>query len=134
MTELGELSLGYSLLERNADSGYRLRASRCPRCGDVRVPPRELCPNDSTPCTSTGLTGAGTIYEAVNIVIPPQGFDAPFWAGYVDLDEGVRLFAQIACADGESLPQHGQRVQMSVKLIGNPDRRVLAPEFTRVAS
>jgi uncharacterized OB-fold protein len=133
MSELGELSLGYSLVERGADAGYRLRASRCPRCGDVRVPPREWCPNDSTPCRVTGLSGAGTIYEAVNIAIPPQGFDAPFWAGYIDLDEGARFFGQIACADGEHPPRHGERVQMNVEWIGNADHQVLAPVFARVA-
>jgi uncharacterized OB-fold protein len=133
MTELGELSVGASLLERGADSRYRLRASRCPSCGDVRVPPRPWCPKDSTPCTPAGLAGAGTIYEAVHVVIPPQGFDNPFWAGYIDLDEGVRFFAQITCADGESPPRHGDRVQMNVEWIGTADRRVLAPVFSRVA-
>ena len=126
--------MGGSVLERGADSAYRLRASRCPRCGDVRVPPRDLCPNDATPCTPTGLTGAGTIYEAVHIGIPPQGFDTFFWAGYIDLDEGVRFFGQIACAEGEPKPQHGQRVQMSVEWIGSGDNQVLAPVFARVAS
>jgi uncharacterized OB-fold protein len=134
MSELGELSLGASLLERGAGGGYRLRASRCPRCGDVRVPPRELCPNDSTCCTPTSLTGSGTIYAAVNIAIPPQGFDTPFWAGYIDLDEGVRFFAQIDSAKGESEPQHGQRVEMNVEWIGNAEHQVLAPVFTRVAN
>jgi uncharacterized OB-fold protein len=134
MSELGELSLGYSLLERGADAGYRLRASRCPRCGDVRVPPRDLCVNDRTPATPTGLTGSGQIYEAVHVRIPPQGFDTPFWAGYIDLDEGVRFFGQIACADGESSPRHGERVQMTVEWIGNADRQVLAPVFVRVAN
>jgi uncharacterized OB-fold protein len=134
MTELGELSLGYSLLERGTEGGYRLRASRCPRCGDVRVPPREVCAKDSTRCAPAGLTGTGTIYEAVYVAIPPQGFDAPFWAGYIDLDDGVRFFAQIACAEGEPPPQHGQRVQMSVQWIGNAERRVLAPVFARVAN
>jgi uncharacterized OB-fold protein len=134
MTELGELSLRASLLERGADSRYRLRASRCPSCGDVRVPPRPWCPKDSTACAPIGLTGAGTIYEAVRIVIPPQGFDTPFWAGYIDLDEGARFFAQIACAEGESPPRHGDRVQMNVEWIGSADHRVLAPVFARVAN
>jgi uncharacterized OB-fold protein len=134
MTELGELSVGDSVLERGTEGAYRLRASRCPTCGDVRVPPREVCVNDSTPCTPTGLSGAGTIYEAVYVAIPPQGFDAPFWAGYIDLDEGVRFFAQIACAEGEPPPAHGQRVQMSVGWIGNAGHRVLAPVFARVAT
>jgi uncharacterized OB-fold protein len=134
MTALGELSVGNSVLGRRADSGYYLHGSRCPTCGDVRVPPRAICPNDVTPCVPTSLSGDGTIYEAVNVVIPPQGFDAPFWAGYIDLDEGVRFFAQIACAEGESRPQHGQRVQMHVEFIGNADCRVLAPVFTRVTN
>jgi uncharacterized OB-fold protein len=134
MTELGELSLGASLLERDADSRYRLRASRCPICGDVRVPPRQWCAKDSTPCAPLGLTGAGRIYEAVNIVIPPQGFDTPFWAGYIDLDEGARFFAQIGCAEGELPPRHGDRVQMTVEWIGTADNRVLAPVFARVAN
>jgi uncharacterized OB-fold protein len=132
MIELGERSLGASVLERGAEGEYRLRASRCPQCGDVRVPPRKLCPNDSKDCTPISLTGAGTIYEAVHIGIPPQGFDASFWAGYVDLDEGPRFFAQIACADGESPPRHGERVQMNVECIGADDRRILAPIFARV--
>jgi len=134
MTELGELSLGSSLLERGVEGRYRLRASSCPQCGDVRVPPREWCPNDSTACTPTSLVGGGTIYEAVNVVIPPQGFDTPFWAGYIDLDEGARFFAQITCAEGESEPRHGQRVEMNVEWIGSTDHRVLSPVFTRVAN
>ena len=44
MTELGELSLGASLLLRGPDSQYQLRASICPRCGDVRVPQRRVVP------------------------------------------------------------------------------------------
>lgn len=134
MTELGELSLGTSLLECGTDGAYRLRASRCQNCGDVRVPPRQWCPSDSTACTPTSLTGGGAIYEAVHVVIPPHGFDTPFWAGYIDLDEGVRFFGQIAYAEGESEPRHGQRVEMSVEWIGSADHRVLAPVFTRVAS
>jgi uncharacterized OB-fold protein len=134
MTELGELSLGASLLLRGPDSQYQLRASSCPRCGDVRVPPRQWCPNDSTACDPVGLSGAGTIYEAVNILIPPQGFDGPFWAGYIDFDEGARFFAQIACTEGEDPPRHGDRVQMTVEWIGTGDRRVLAPVFARVAN
>jgi uncharacterized OB-fold protein len=92
-----------------------------------------LCPNDSTQCAPAGLAGTGTIYEAVHVGIPPQGFDASFWAGYIDLDEGPRFFGQIACAESESPPQHGERVQMNIQWIGTDERRVLAPVFARVA-
>ena len=72
--------------------------------------------------------------EAVHIGVPPQGFDTSFWAGYIDLDEGARFFAQIACADGEPRPQHGDRVQMNVEWIGSGDNQVLAPVFARMAN
>lgn len=134
MTELGELSLGYSLLEWASDGSARLRASRCPDCGDVRIPPRAFCVNDSTSCQEISLSGGGTIYEAVRIQIPPDGFDGPFWAGYIDLDEGPRFFAQIACSDGETRPEHGARVQMAVHDIGIAERSLLAPVFVRVVS
>jgi uncharacterized OB-fold protein len=134
MHELGELSLGHSILERHGGSEYRLTASRCPVCGDVRVPPHAVCANDLTTCERVALTGDGAVYEAVHVKIPPQGFDSPFWAGYIDLDEGPRLFAQIAWSDGDPPPSHGDRVQMTVQPIGSAKHQVLAPVFKKVAN
>ena len=37
----------------------------------------------------------GTLYTYTVIHQLPQGYDAPFAVGYVDLDDGVRVFAHI---------------------------------------
>jgi len=127
MIEVGIESLGRSVLEPDGSGELRIAASRCPECGDVRFPRREFCVNDGLPNDPVQLAGTGVIYEAVFVGVPPGGFDEPFWAGYIDLDEGVRLFAQIARADGEDAPTHGQRVEMQLREIGV--RPVLAPVF-----
>ena len=37
------------------------RASRCPSCGDVRIPPRFTCPDDGTTTETVDLEGTGRI-------------------------------------------------------------------------
>ncbi|MGC0367044.1 putative OB-fold protein [Rhodococcus sp. 27YEA15] len=133
MNELGEVSLGRSLIVRHPGKEPALAGSRCPECGDVRIPMRTRCGNHPVDCEQFDVGGAGTIYESVHISIPPSGFENPFWAGFIDLDDGPRFFAQIACADGESAPKHGERVQMVVEAIGTADAQVLAPVFKRVS-
>lgn len=130
MSELGVASLGFSVLQRDPAGQHRLAGSRCPGCGDVRVPRREFCVNDGLVCEHTLLAGTGTIYEAVLVSVPPTGFDAPFWTGYIDLDEGPRVFAQLAYTDGQAPLCHGQRVAMGAEAIGT--RAVLAPVFHRI--
>lgn len=130
MSELGVESIGQSVLARDADGQHRLVASRCPDCGDVRVPRREFCVNDAGACEPIMLSGAGTIYEAVLVTVPPSGFAGPFWSGYIDLAEGPRVFAQIDGSGGGRPPEHGDPVRMVAREIGT--RPVLAPVFVRV--
>ncbi|PBC52052.1 hypothetical protein CJ179_01215 [Rhodococcus sp. ACS1] len=134
MKELGELSLGRSLLLQLDGQSPRLAASRCPSCGDVRIPQREVCCNHQVTCEPIQLSGLGTIYEAVHISLPPSGFDEPFWAGFIDLEEGPRFFAQIGCEPGEGNPEHGEVVEMFVEPIGSAESQILAPVFRRVGS
>jgi uncharacterized OB-fold protein len=129
MTMLGEGSIGRAVMADDGGGTLRLVASRCPRCGDVRVPSRQYCVDHGVACERILLSGHGVIYEAVHVSVPPKGFDQEFWAGYIDLDEGPRVFAQIACADGEQPPAHGERVHLRVDEIGI--RPILAPMFIR---
>jgi uncharacterized OB-fold protein len=64
--------------------------------------------------------------------LAPQGFEAPYWVGYVDLDEGARYFAQIGWNEGDPDPSHGDSVSMSVEPVGSGEDRVLGPVFRRV--
>ena len=37
------------------------RASRCPQCGDVRMPPRSTCPDDGAATDAIELSGVGRV-------------------------------------------------------------------------
>ncbi len=133
MRYVGEASLGRSIFTGDSDSVPHLAASRCPLCGDVRFPARTLCPNDLTECDPYALSGDGTIYETVELSLAPKGFEPPFWVGFVDLDGGARVFAQIAAPDdGQSEPRHGDRVQLQINVIQQGDNPLYGPGFWKV--
>lgn len=131
---IGEASVGQALLVADELGGHRLLASQCPECGDVRLPPRQICPNDLSECEPLHLDGNGEIYETVRIGLAPQGFEAPFWVGYIDLDGGARFFAQIGWAEGEREPRHGDRVSMSVEVLSSDGEPLFGPIFRRIDS
>ena len=47
----------------------------------------------------TPLSTRGTLYTYCVVNIPPEGFSEPYALGYVDLPEGVRIFAPLATED-----------------------------------
>lgn len=76
----------------------RLSAIRCGSCGELAIPPKELCPTcrerrwDLVP-----LHGTGSIVSFTVIRIPPRGRlpEAPYAVAVVKLDEGVSLLGRI---------------------------------------
>ncbi len=80
----------------NAEGPY-LNGSRCKSCGHVTLEIRKICPS----CWATGQMEAapigreGTLYTYTIIHQAPAGFAAPIAVGYVDLPEGVRVFAHL---------------------------------------
>jgi len=112
------------------DDGTRLLGSRCPVCGDVRYPARDLCPKDWSPTDRVPLSAEGVLYEAVRVVLAPRGFAAPYWVGYVDLPDGVRVFARVASEFGD--PTHGDEIRLSFLPVENGDRTVLTPTFQTI--
>jgi uncharacterized protein len=81
----------------------KLMGSRCTACNRSYLPPRAICPN----CHSDQLTwiefnGRGKLAAFTSIFIAPTamieagyGRDKPYLAGVVELEEGVRISAQI---------------------------------------
>jgi uncharacterized protein len=131
---VGERSLGYSIFAADDTENNEIIGSKCPVCGDVRFPARVLCPNDLAECERHPVAGQGIIYEVVRVRLAPEGFKAPYWVGYVDLADGVRIFAQIAAADDERAPANGDRVRMTVGVVGTSDNEpVYGPVFRKVA-
>jgi uncharacterized OB-fold protein len=130
MVFVGESSIGRALAWLDEDGVPQLGGSRCPQCGLVSIPARVRCSEDLSVCEPYIFAGTGTVYAIVKVSLAPQGFEAPFWAAYVDLDEGARLFAQVAEGDDGRSPVAGDRVTVTVTRLAERDGEdVIGPLF-----
>ena len=85
---------------------YRLEADKCKQCGYIAFPGRLICPEcGSREFEKTTLSGKGTLETFTIIRVAPAGFNdqVPYAVGIVQLDEGVRLMAQITDCDPNKL-------------------------------
>lgn len=100
------------LFGEDAEGPY-LVGGRCRACGFVTLGARPICPR----CLAEDAMGeepigrAGTLYTATVIYQAPAGFAAPFAVGYVDVEEGVRVFAHVETAPR---PAIGGRVRLTL--------------------
>lgn len=98
-----------------------------PTCGLNFYPPRELCINDLATCEEIELSQHGTIYESAVVEIAPEGFEAPYRVAYVDLPEGVRVFAPVRWT-GPTAPRPGDQVKLTVDVVRR-EPEVIGPVF-----
>lgn len=75
----------------------RLVAQRCASCGELRHPPRPMCPHcGSLDIDVVELAGTGAVYSYSVLHYPQHpAFEYPVLAALVDLDEGVRLVTNL---------------------------------------
>ncbi len=76
----------------------RLSAIRCGGCGELAIPPKELCPScHERRWELVPLHGTGSVASFTVIRIPPRGRlpEAPYAVAVVKLDEGVSLLGRI---------------------------------------
>lgn len=83
---------------RVAEGGIKLQASVCDHCKQLSFPPARDCPH----CTGYSddpelkpLAGTGTLYSFTTIHVGGNGFEAPYAVGFVDIEEGLRVVAQL---------------------------------------
>ena len=85
----------------------RLIGTRCRACGLNLYPPKAVCPkcwrSDQLEEVRLGPYGRLFTYSVVRIGTPQYAKSTPYAVGYVDLAEGVRVFAQIALPDFREL-------------------------------
>jgi len=77
---------------------YRLQGKKCKDCGNLSFPPRLVCQK----CKSRNsepyeFKGVGKLYSFTTIYQSPDRFDhiVPYLVGLIDLEEGVRITAQL---------------------------------------
>lgn len=94
--------------------GLALAGSRCRQCGRVYFPRKRVC----TECfqidqmESVALSSRGRLYSFTVVEAGPAGFKVPYAVGYVDLPEGVRVFAPLE-GDLDAL-EIGMEMEMGV--------------------
>ncbi len=77
-----------------ADGTGELLGGACAACGQRHFPLREHCPRCGRALDACSLGGRGTLYTYTVVrVRPPLGLPAPYAVGYVDLEQGPRVFA-----------------------------------------
>ncbi len=91
-------------LRTNAEGAPRLIGTECGDCGTKVFPPVHVCPECmSENIAETELSMEGTLYSWSVVHVAPKEWKVPYVAGYVDLTDGVRVFAHIVGADPAAL-------------------------------
>ncbi len=74
---------------------------RCANCGRFRHPARPMCPHcHSLEWEAVPSTGRGSVFSFTVAHHPPmEGFEVPYVVVLVDLEEGVRLIADLVGDD-----------------------------------
>jgi len=104
---------------REIPQRYRLEAGKCKGCGTVCFPPRVICPRcGSREFEKTRLAGAGKLLTYTIIRVAPHQFEdqAPYAVGIAELDDGVRLTAQVVDCDFSELAV-GMRVSLEFRRV-----------------
>ncbi len=91
---------------------------QCEDCAAKAFPPTDVCPDCmSEKMARCALSTSGTLYSWSVVHAAPKGWTLPYIAGYVDLPEGVRVFAHIVDADPAKLSMD-MAVTLCVRQLG----------------
>lgn len=104
---------------REIPQRYRLEAAKCKSCAMISFPPRLVCPSCKGKSFETvRLSDEGKLvtYSIMRSASDKFSKETPFAVGIVELSDGVRLTAQIADADPDTL-DIGQRVKLVFRKI-----------------
>lgn len=98
---------------REIPQRYRFEGNQCSGCGEKMFPPRLICPEcGSQKLVAFRLAEKGKVLTYTIIRVPPSPFSdqAPYAVGIIELEDGVKITAQIVDCDFDQL-----KVGMPVK-------------------
>jgi uncharacterized OB-fold protein len=101
----------------DSDGLTHLIGMRCSTCGTKAFPARGVCSNC---CAQSGLesvrfSARGTLYTYSEVHVAPKDFSTPYVIGFVDLEDGVRVFGQIEGPANALKPD--QTVEMTTGIV-----------------
>lgn len=108
-------------------TAHRLLVQRCRGCGELRHPPRPMCPRcNSLDWDTVESAGRGHVYSFVLPRHPRYpGYDDPHIVVLVELDEGVRLVSNLCAVDPDDVVI-GMRVEVFYQTF---DDGLVLPQF-----
>ncbi len=83
---------------RNRERYYRLLGTRCKKCGKEAFPPVHVCKEcGSTEVEEVEMPRTGKLVTYTILKEPAEGYRqfTPIYLGLVELDNGVRMLAQL---------------------------------------
>lgn len=105
-------SLGEGSIWSDSYDGIRLLAGRCSDCGTLIFPAPPICHRCLCEEIETeSLPSEGVLYSFTEMHVGPVEVDKPFGLGYIDLTEGIRVFARLAA------PAAGWRIDAPMRLV-----------------
>jgi uncharacterized OB-fold protein len=91
---------------------YRLEGRRCKSCDALQFPPREACGACGGRETEPHrFRGRGAVFSYAEVAQPPQGFSGPYLVALVELEEGIRVTAQLTDVEPDDV-EIGMPVEM----------------------
>lgn len=119
------------LLEGEAEGAPGLMGSRCSGCGQVALLRQAACPRCGGRELLTVCIGQrARLGESAEVFHSVDGFEAPYWIGLIETEQGPRTFAPILAPPGQPLPVG---LPLRFRLLPHADGRVgfaYAPETT----
>ena len=108
----------------------RMLIQRCAGCGELRHPPGPACPScGSFDWDALEASGRGTVYSyTVNHHPQVPAFDYPLVVGLIELEEGVRLVANVIGIEPDDV-EIGIPVQVEFTVF---DDELTLPQFRPV--
>lgn len=99
----------------------RLIGSACRACGARAFPARPFCPACDSDQVDGGvqLARTGRLYSFTTIRQAPPGTKVPYNLAYVDLDDGVRVMAQVEGDPGDL--RIGMELELGLRPMGQRD-------------
>lgn len=105
---------------REIPQRYRLEAVKCKKCGELFFPPRIVCKKcKSEQFDRIILKDEGKIltYTVIRVASEIFSKQTPYAVGIIELNDGVRLTAQIADVSDFSQLNIGQKVKLVFRKI-----------------
>lgn len=114
-------------------NGGALLGNKCRSCGQIFFPKAQFCLNCfQEDVEEIILNRRGRLYSYVIAHMPSTHFEPPYAAGYVDLPEGVRVFAPLKMLEGRPFKVGMEMEVVIEKLWQEGDKEVIGYRFRPV--